>query len=364
MENTAISHPLLADLDERAQLVLRVLIERHLEAGEAIGSRTLARSRVLDLSPASIRNVMADLEALGLLYAPHTSAGRLPTELGLRLFVNGLMEAREIDGERDKAVVFSGLASDQAASPNDLLDRASSLLRSLRGCASVVVAPTSREPIKHIEFVPLSSDQALVVLVRSSGQVENRVIPIPRGLPSDALTRANAYCAHRMQTHTLPDALARIREDLSAQRAELDALTAELVQAGIAVSQDPQNTAPLFVVRGASQLLDDVKAMEDLERVRHLMDALETRETLLKLLNEAEGADGIQIFIGSDTQLFGLSGCSMILAPSRGEGSALVGMVGVIGPLHMNYGRVVPVVDYTAQLVSRLMGSRSQETEA
>lgn len=344
---------MITDLNERSREIFRLAVDSYMETGEPVGSRTLANMLDKRLSPATVRNVMADLEDAGLLFAPHTSAGRLPTEAGLKLFVDGLLEVGNItDAERES---LKSQCAANNASIEQMLEKASSAIAGLSNCAGLVVAPKTESPLKHIEFVSLSPGRALVVLVTESGVVENRVIETPPNLPSSALVQAGNYLAAKLVGRTLDEAQSQISAELADHKAQLDELTAKVVDAGLATWGGEKESGAL-IVRGQANLLDDVMAMGDLERIRSLFDALETKETMINLLGLAEGAAGVQIFIGSDNTLFNVAGCSLIVGPYRNENEKIVGAIGVIGPTRMNYARIIPMVDYTAKLVGRLIG--------
>jgi heat-inducible transcriptional repressor len=344
---------LLGDLNERSRQVLRHVVDAYVETGEPVGSRSISRRLGIALSPATIRNVMSDLEEAGLLYAPHTSAGRLPTEQGLRLFVNGLLELGDLtqDERRD----IDGKCAAAGRSVPEVLEQATQLLSGLSRCAGLVVAPKAERTLKHIEFLHLGPGRALVVLVTEDGQVENRIIDVPIGLPSSSLIEASNYLASRLVGRTLAEARANVQKELEANRAELDALTNRVVESGLA-SWAGGDQGGSLIIRGQANLLDNVTALSDLERIRALFAVLETKESLAKLLDSAEAAQGVQIFIGAQNELFGLAGCSMVIAPYRDSRQKIVGAVGVIGPTRINYARVIPMVDYTARVIGRILG--------
>jgi heat-inducible transcriptional repressor len=344
-------------LDERSRDVFRRVVEAYVETGEPVGSRTLSRQLAEKLSPATIRNVMADLQDAGLLYSPHTSAGRLPTDLGLRLFVDGLLEVGRLSSEeRDK---MEAQCAAQGRAPAQVLEQASQMLAGLGGGAGLVVAPKSESPLKHIEFVSLAPGRTLVVLVQASGLVENRIIETPLGLTPGQLAQAGNFLNARFAGRTLAEARADILAALDADRAALDELSRKVAEAGVAVwsSGDGKPAKDAYlIVRGQSKLLADVHALEDLERIRRLFDALEQHESLAKILDQAQAAQGVQIFIGAQNELFGLSGCSTVIAPYTDSRARIVGAIGVIGPTRLNYARIIPMVDYTAKIVGRLVG--------
>jgi heat-inducible transcriptional repressor len=343
----------LAQLNERSREIFRQIVESYLTTGEPLGSRNLSRLITTPLSPASVRNVMADLEQLGLIYAPHTSAGRLPTELGLRFFVDALMQIGDLnEGERRS---MEAQVAGAGKSVENVLAEASGMLSGLTRAAGVVLATKLNTRLKHVEFVRLEPERALVVLVGEDGQVENRILPVPIGLPTSALTEAGNFLNARIRGKTLADAKTDLEKALAAGQAELDQLTQKVVADGLASWSGGESTERQLIVRGQAHLLEDLRALEDLERIRLLFDDLETRREVVDLLGRAERADGVRIFIGSENKLFSLSGSSTIIAPYRDNQGHIVGVLGVIGPTRLNYARVIPMVDYTAKVVGRLI---------
>ena len=350
--------PLPPGLDPRSAAVLREIVEQYVETGEPVGSRTLSRLLPMNLSPATIRNVMADLTEAGLLFAPHTSAGRLPTDRGLRLFVDGLLQFGQLaDDEReaiDAALVGSGRSLEAT------LAEASTMLSGLSAAAGLVLAPKSDGAIKHIEFVPLGSGRALVVLVAADGHVENRIIDIPPGLPPSALQQASNYLNARLSGRALGEVRRIVAGEMAANRTELDSLAADVVAAGLATwtgeGLGAGGRGGSLIVRGQARLLADVTQIEHLTAIQALFERLEAQETMLRLLELAEASDGVRIFIGAESGLFGSAGVSMVVAPARNAKDRIVGAIGVIGPTRINYGRVIPVVDYTARVIGRLLG--------
>jgi heat-inducible transcriptional repressor len=341
------------ELSERSREIFRQIVDAYVATGEPVGSRTLSRRLSVALSPATVRNVMADLEEAGLLYAPHTSAGRLPTEAGMRLFVNGLLELGKLaESERDR---IDSHCRTTGKSLETLLEEALSTLSGLSRCAGLVLAPKSQVALKHIEFVPLGPGRALVVLVTDDGLVENRVLELPREVTASALMEATNYLNARLIGRTLDEAKLQIVDELESQRTQLDELTGKVVSTGLATWAGG-NKGGQLIVRGQSHLLDDVTALDDLERIRALFEALETREQLLRLLDLTQGAEGVQIFIGAENELFKVSGCTMIVAPYHNSRDQIVGAIGVIGPTRINYARIIPMVDYTAKVIGRLIG--------
>lgn len=345
--------PSVAELTDRAREVFRQIVDSYLSTGAPVGSRTISRHGGLGLSPASIRNVMQDLEELGLLAAPHTSAGRLPTELGLRMFVDGLMQASE-PSEAERAAIEQGLAGglDRGQALEEVLGQTTAVLSGLSQCAGLVLVPRTDPVIRQLSFVMLAPRRALAVLVGADGSVENRVVSLPEGLPPGALEAAANYINTRLAGLTLAEAGRRLADEVAAERAALDAMTAEAVKTGLAVWSSDGAQRPVLIVRGQARL---VEPSVDPERIRQLLGDLEDKEELVKLLELAGNAEATRIFIGAESRLFSLSGSSVIAAPYRGQGGRVVGVVGVIGPTRLNYARVIPMVDYTARTLSRLV---------
>jgi heat-inducible transcriptional repressor len=340
-------------LDPRSAAVLREIVEQYVATGEPVGSRTLSRRLPVALSPATIRNVMSDLTEAGLLFAPHTSAGRLPTERGLRLFVDGLLQTGSLPEEEREAI---GRALEaRGRSLEDTLAETSTMLAGLAGAAGLVLAPKSDGAVRHIEFVPLGPGRALVILVAADGQVENRVIEIPPGLPPSALTQAANYLNARLSGRSLAELRRVVDADMAEDRTQLDALTSKVVEAGLA-TWTGEGRGGALIVRGQARLLSDVTGMESLAAIQTLFERLERQETMLRLLELAEASDGVRIFIGAESGLFGGTGVSMVVAPARNGADRIVGAIGVIGPTRINYGRIIPVVDYTARVIGRLLG--------
>jgi heat-inducible transcriptional repressor len=343
--------PSLAELDDRAREIFRRVVESYLETGEPVGSRTLSRGGV-HLSPASIRNTMQDLTQLGLLGAPHISAGRLPTHAGLRLFVDGLMEVGDVS-EEDRRAIEARLAG-RGRSFDDALNEASSILSGLAGGAGIVVTPVRDAGVKHVEFVALSADQALTVMVFEDGTVENRLMTLAAGVTPSALQEASNFLNARLRGKTLAEAGSDIRAELERARRELNETAARLVEDGMAAWSGGEGDDRALIVRGRANLLGDGQAADDLERVRMLFDDLEQKEQLIGLLDGVREAQGVRIFIGAETRLFSLSGSAVIAAPYMTGRQKVLGAIGVIGPARLNYARVIPLVDYTARVLSQV----------
>lgn len=343
---------MISELNQRAQSILRTIIDSYMETGEPVGSRTLSRTLNMDISAATIRNVMADLEDIGLLYAPHTSAGRLPTQQGLRLYVDGLMQVGSLSADEQKLIDAQYGIEDLSMA--QLLERTSTTLSGLSSCAGLVIAPKTDKPVKQVQFVKLDAGRILVVLVTNDGMVENRVMETDEDLPDYVLGSAANYLNSKLQGHTLSDIRSDIFTEIESKRAQLDHLTADLVKKGLALPPQNSNDGHI-VVRGQSHLLQDVKALEDLEKARNLLAALEENQTIMSLLKDTEDAEGVQIYIGSENRIFDSSGWSMVISPYRTEQKEIVGAIGVIGPTRLNYSRIIPLVDYTTKVMEKLI---------
>jgi heat-inducible transcriptional repressor len=342
----------VTELSERARDVFRMVVENYLYSGQPVGSRTISKLAGINLSPASIRNVMQDLEELGLLSHPHTSAGRVPTEGGLRLFVDGMMQAAE-PSPQERAAIEARL--ERGGGPiEDALAAATATLSGLSACAGIVLVPKHEPVLRQFGFVQLSPSQALAVMVGGDGSVQNRVVDLPPGVTQSSLAEVGNYVTARLAGLTLSEAQARLREEISSGAAALDRAAQKLVSSGLAVWSQDGTQRPVLIVRGQANLIDASTAA-DIERVRQLLDELEGKEEIARLLDSARAGQGMKIFIGSENKLFALSGSSVIAAPYRSGDGKVVGVVGVIGPTRLNYARVVPMVDFTAQALSRLM---------
>jgi heat-inducible transcriptional repressor len=346
---------LLNELNDRSREVFRRVVEGYLQNGEPVGSRTLTRDFSEKVSAATIRNVMADLEYLGLLGSPHTSAGRIPTQTGLRMFVDGFLEVTDLtQDDRVKLDQSTGNSSDVG----DMLDRVSTALSGVTQGASLVLAPKHEEPVKHIEFVSLSPDRALVVLVFADGHVENRLFSPPIGQTPSSMREAANFLNAIMAGHTLNEARKLVEQEIKNRRQELDSLAQDLVETGMVVWENSGERNERLIVRGRSNLIGDDTAETELERIKNLFDDLERKRDIADFLELTQSGDGVRIFIGSENKLFSLSGSSLVVSPYMNAERQIIGAVGVIGPTRLNYGRIVPIVDYTAQLVGKLIADR------
>lgn len=344
---------ILAELNDRSREVFRRVVEGYLESGDPVGSRTLTRTMSEKLSAATIRNVMQDLEYLGLLDSPHVSAGRVPTQLGLRMFVDSLLEVSPVS-EEDRGKLDATLGSNER-DLDTLLDRVGSALSSITRGASLVLAPKHEAPIRHIEFVSLGPDRALVVLVFADGHVENRVFTPPPGLTPSAMREAANFLNAMAAGLTLAELRGRMATEIARRRQEIDSLARELVESGLAVWENRGERHERLIVRGRANLLPGTAQEEELARIRSLFDDLERKRDIAEFLEAAEQGEGVRIFIGSENKLFSLSGSALVVSPYMNADRKIIGALGVIGPTRLNYGRIVPIVDYTAQLVGRLL---------
>ena len=348
---------ILTEMNDRSREVFQRVVEGYLQSGEPVGSRTLTRSLSENLSAATVRNVMQDLEYLGLLDSPHVSSGRIPTQMGLRMFVDGLLE---VDGlaitDREK---LDGTINENPKDISAALDKIGSALSGITQGASLVLSPKQESEIEHVEFVSLAHDRALVVLVFSNGHVENRLFQPPLGQTPSSLKEAANFLNSIMQGRTLSQAKEIIQKEISIRRQELDSLAAELVENGIVFWEAKGERQERLIVRGRANLLENEAEEEELERIRLLFNDLERKQDIAEFLDLTEQSDGVRIFIGSENKLFSLSGSSLVVSPYMNSDKKVIGAVGVIGPTRLNYGRIVPIVDYTAQLVGKLITDHS-----
>ena len=349
---------ILEEMNNRSREVFRRVVEGYLADGEPVGSRTLSREFSEDISAATIRNVMQDLEFLGLLGSPHTSAGRIPTQQGLRMFVDGILEVSEVDKNDRKKI--DKIVSDETNQVDDILDDISTTLSGVTQGASLVLTPKREAPIKHVEFLPLSISQALVVLVFADGHVENRLFKPPPGQTPSSMKEAANFLNALMEGNTLSEAKKLIKNEIDYRRQELDTLARDLVQSGLALWEDTEERHERLIVKGRANLLNESSQQEDLERVKNLFDDLERKRDIADFLELTEKGEGVRIFIGSENKLFSLTGSSLVVSPYMNSDRKIIGAVGVIGPTRLNYGRIVPVVDYTAQLVGKMVSDRNK----
>ncbi len=344
----------LSDLNTRSLEVFREIIEAFIETGEPVGSRTLSRRLKNPLSPATIRNVMADLEDSGLLYAPHTSAGRLPTDDGLRFFVDGLLEIGDLNlADREE---IERRCRAENLSVDGVLEEASRMLSGLSCCAGLVMTPKTNAPLKHLEFVPLGASRVLAVLIAMDGTIENRILQLPEPISPSILNEASNYISSRIYGRTLEEAKAIIEKEMLQHNEQLNILTTKVIEMGLGVWAGDEVNPRSLIIKGQSNLLENVTEIQDLDHIRSLFQVLDTKDSLMQLLNASILADGVKIFIGSENSLFRLSGCSMVVSPYSNNEQKIIGAIGVVGPSRMNYSRIIPLVDYTAKIVGKIIG--------
>ena len=355
---TMTSQPILTDMNDRTREVFRRVVEGYLNSGEPVGSRTLTRTLSEKVSAATVRNVMQDLEYLGLLDSPHISAGRIPTQMGLRMFVDSLLEVGQVAPEDQEKIDATLGVNDHDVTT--LLDEVGAALSVITRGASVVLAPKREAAIRHIEFVSLAADRALVVLVFADGQVENRVFAPPPGQTPSSMREAANFLNALAEGRTLSELRARMVGEIAARRQEIDSLARQLVESGLALWENAGEPSERLIVRGRSNLIDSVADQAEIDRIRVLFDDLERKRDIAEFLNLTEAGEGVRIFIGSENKLFSLSGSSLVVSPYMNADRKIIGAVGVIGPTRLNYGRIVPIVDYTAQLVGRLVSDRGK----
>jgi heat-inducible transcriptional repressor len=349
---------ILSEMNDRSREVFRRVVEGYLDTGDPVGSRTLTRDFSEKVSAATIRNVMQDLEYLGLLDSPHVSAGRIPTQLGLRMFVDGLLEVRDLDAQ-DREKLNATLGSNEQ-DVGSMLDRVGSALSGVTHGASIVLAPKHEAPIKHIEFVSLAPDRSLAVLVFADGHVENRIFNPPPGQTPSSMREAANFLNSLAEGRTISELRSVMATEMKRRKAELDVLAQDMVNSGLAIWENQGEQNERLIVRGRSNLLESGTASEDLDRIRNLFDDLERKRDIVEFLELAENADGVRIFIGSENKLFSLTGSSLVVSPYMNADRKIVGAVGVIGPTRLNYGRIVPIVDYTAQLVGKMISDQGK----
>lgn len=351
----AVTEPPIQSMDARSREIFRLVVENYLAEGDPLGSRNLARRLPQQLSPATIRNVMSDLEHLGLIYSPHVSAGRLPTQQGLRFFVDAFMEIGDLSEKERQIIEAQVVSAGRSQSLEHMLIEASQMLSGLSRGAGVVLAAKTDAPLKHIEFIQLEPRKALAILVTQNGDVENRILDLPAGVTISQLVEASNYLNSHIRGLTLAEARAEMERLRAEARSALDTLSQSLVDQGLAIWSGKDTDAPQLIVRGWANLLDNAMAHTDLDLLRHLFEDLETKESLVQLLDLADEGPGVRIFIGSENKLFSLSGSSLVVAPYRDKDARVIGALGIIGPTRLNYARIVPMVDYTAQLISRML---------
>lgn len=345
---------MIPELNERSREIFRYIVDSYLSTGTPVGSRTISREAGIQLSPASIRNTMADLEDAGLLFSPHTSAGRLPTEQGLRLYIDGLMQVGNLSKEERKEIDAACAAADRPV--DEVLSSTTTLLSGLSSCASLVIAPKSSSPIKQIQFTQLAPRKVLTILLLANGLVENRILELEDDVTSSILAAAANYLNAKLDGRSVAETETLIKQEIEDNKTQLDTITQRLVEKGIAMPASG-NADGRIIIRGQSRLLEDVKALEDLESARTLLSYLEEQNNMLNLLGSVDTAEGVQIFIGAENKIFDQSGWSLIISPYKNQEEQIIGAIGVIGPTRLDYDRIIPMVDYTSRIVGKVVGN-------
>ena len=345
----------ISDLNQRSNEIFKKLVESYVETGEPVGSRTISQQLSNMLSPATIRNIMSDLEDAGLLYSPHVSSGRLPTDKGMQYFVNGLLEVGDLS--KSEQARINSMILEKNQNIEDVLEKATQAISGLSNCAGIVMSPKTESTLSHIEFVHLGQGRALAIIINQDDVVENRIIQIPNIITPTTLIQAGRYLSERAFGKTLSEMIANLKAELSKDKTHLDALTTKVVEAGIAVWSKTGGEKGSLIVRGQSHLLDSIQQINELEQVRELFSMLDKKESMQQLLTATLDADCVQIFIGAENKLFSKSGCSLVVAPYHNKKQKIIGALGVIGPTRMNYSRVIPMLDYTAKLVGKILES-------
>ena len=341
------------DLDDKKKIVLNQIIDSYLIDGAPVGSKTLSNKSEEMASSSSLRNIMSQLEVMGLIYSPHVSSGRLPTEKGLRLYVDNLLAFQTIYNENDN-LFLKDLNNAGQRGPKELLTEASASLSGMSSHAGIVVVPKTEKDLKHIEFVRLSKEKALVILIDSIGSVENRIITIDEGTPDMTFEMAGNYLNSKINGQNIDELRTKINLDIKKRKNEIDSLAASLISKGLAIWANDHSDSSL-IIHGHDKLLDDVQAIEDLEKIKSLFSTLGNQELSIQLLEDIASASGVKIFIGSENRLFEGTGCSLIIAPIQTYEQKVFGALGVIGPKRMNYSKIISMVDYTSQIVSKLL---------
>lgn len=346
-----------SQLSSRSKEIFSALVDAYIETGEAVGSRLLAKRAPCALSSATIRNIMADLEEAGLLYAPHTSAGRIPTEAGLSFFVDSLLECSDFEDDTAIEHTLEERLSEEAASGgevDEVLEQATALLSGLSQYAGIVLSPKTDSILKRIEFVTLSPTQLLVVILSNTGHVENRLIPYDRNLTPEQLKQLSNYLSTYLEGKTLVEGLAWVQAELKKQQHRFTKEATRLVQQGLETWSRAHKPSSL-ILKGQANLLDAVEERNELDPIRNLFEAIETKQTMVHLLEATSNAEGIQVFIGSENPNFNVAGCSLVAASYRSADNRIVGALGVIGPSNMHYRQVIPLVSCTAKVINRLL---------
>ena len=347
-----MSENLYVELSHRSKQIFKSVVETYLETGSPSGSETILKKGLIDLSSSSIRSILAELQKEGFLYAPHTSSGRLPTDKGMRLFVDGLLEFGRLSKNEQENIKQQCVS--KGASFQDVLEEASKLISGLSNHAGIVVAPKFQNKIKHIEFIRLNNSQVMSIIASINGQIENRIIN-EKGLYSDnTLKEISNYLNSKYTNKNIDEIKKNIKDDIKNSKGRLEVLSKNLVKKGI-LELEPNTENPYIFLHGQSSLLGDEIISKDLDQIRKLFDEIENKNTFVNILENTNAAKGVQIFIGSQNFLFKHSGLSMVMAPYKNKAQEIIGAIGVVGPTRLNYSRIVPLVDYTSKIIGKVL---------
>jgi len=347
-----MSKTLYLELSDRSKQIFKGVIESYLDSGEPVGSEALSKKLGINISTSTIRSIMANLQKEGLLFAPHISAGRLPTDKGMRYFVDGVLEfGRLSKSERE---TIKNQCRSKGISFEDVLDEASKILSSLSNCAGFVVAPKYQNKIKHIEFIRLSSNQIMSIVANENGLVENRILDSNNSYSENTLKQVSNYLNSKFSGKTIDEIKKIISNEIENSQLELNTLSKKLVKEGI-IELVPNSEAPYIFLHGQSSLLEDNIVTKDLDQMRNIFDDIENKSNFLSVLESTNKGKGVQIYIGAQNFLFNHSGLSMIMAPYINNEQKIIGAIGVLGPMRINYARIVPLVDYTSKVIGRIL---------
>jgi len=347
-----MSENLYVELSDRSKQIFKSVVETYLETGSPSGSETILKKGGVNLSSSSIRLILANLQKEGLLFAQHTSAGRLPTDKGIRFFVDGLLEfGRLTQDERDN-IKQQCLA--KGTSFQEVLDEASKVISGLSSHTCIVVAPKNQNSIKHIEFIRLNSSQVMSIIASANGQIENRIIDDGGVYTDNILREISNYLNAKYLNKSIGEIKRNIQLEINNSKGRLEVLSQNLVQKGI-LEIAPNSENPYIFLHGQSNLLEDEIISKDLDQIRKLFDEIENKTNFLEILENTNSAKGVQIFIGSQNFLFKHSGLSMIMAPYKDKDQKIIGAIGVMGPTRLNYAKIVPLVDYTSKIIGKVL---------
>jgi len=348
-----MSENLYVELSDRSKQIFKSVVETYLKTGSPSGSETILKKGGVNLSSSSIRLILANLQKEGLLFAPHTSAGRLPTDKGMRFFVDGLLEFGRLSKNEKENI--KNQCQSRGSSFQEVLNEASKTISGLSNCAGIVVAPKFLNKIKHIEFIRLNSNQIMSIIASENGLVENRILNSKNNYNESTLKQASNYLNSNFVGKTIDQIKTIISKEIKNTKNKLDSLATKLVNEGI-IEIVPNLETPYIFLHGQSSLLEEEVISKDLDQIRNLFDDIENKSNFLNVIENTSKGQGVQIFIGSQNFLFKHSGLSMVMAPYKNNEQKIIGAIGVVGPMRLNYAKIVPLVDYTSKIVGRMLG--------